>query len=280
MTAAEKRKLVTKKYSTLIGRNFYSQELRDYCFQKYKDGNYYSDCSSSICQSYDQAGFGFGNLNTAGIYNSKKLTTVNVPITDGIPDETCLRIGDMLEFAGNDKSRPLRIGHVEMYCGDGVICGHGSGRPSYKDLEAYCKGRYNSWAPGGWRKGLVCVRRYIQDDALPVEPEAPKRYGWMEESDGRRFYLGNTGEPVRNSWYLDTDGNWYWFDGSGRMVHDTWYQYKEDWYYLGSGGAMVKGLQESGGKWYYLDQEGRMATEPVMLTPDSNGALQYPGLAD
>ena len=42
---------------------------------------------------------------------------------------------------------------------------------------------------------------------------------------------------------------------------------------------MVKGLQTIGGKWYYLDEEGHMATEPVTLTPDQDGALQYPGLA-
>ena len=42
---------------------------------------------------------------------------------------------------------------------------------------------------------------------------------------------------------------------------------------------MCTGLQDVDGKWYYLDQEGRMATDPVTLTPDQDGALQYPGLA-
>ena len=51
------------------------------------------------------------------------------------------------------------------------------------------------------------------------------------------------------------------------------------WYYLGSDGAMVKGLQTIGGKWNYMDTEGRMATKPVVLTPDQNGALKYPGLS-
>ena len=80
-----------------------------------------------------------------------------------------------------------------------------------------------------------------------------------------------------NAWYKD-EGKWYWFDGAGIMVHDTWYRYSGDWYYLGSDGAMVKGLQTVSGKWYYLDKDGRMATEPVVLTPDQDGALQYPGL--
>jgi len=279
MTAELKRQAVCDKYATLIGRNIYSQNLRDYCFKKYSDGNYYSDCSSSICHSYQEAGYGFGNLNTAGIYQSGKLTTVDADIAAGIPDISRLRKGDMLEFAGSDASRPLKIGHVEMYCGNGIICGHGSGRPSYKDLKAYCKSRYDSWASGGWRQGLVCVRRYIQDDVIPV-PEPVKLSGWNQEPDGWRFYLGNTGEPVRDSWYLDSDGKWYWFNAAGVMVTSTWYQYKGEWYYLGADGAMVKGLHTSGGKWYYLDQDGKMATKEVVLTPGDDGALKYPGLTE
>lgn len=282
MTAQERRNAVAAKYATIIGRNIYSQPLRDYCFKKYKDGNYYSDCSSSICYTYKEAGEGFGILNTAGIYQSSKLTTVDVPIINGIPDVSYLRVGDMLEFAGSDSSRPLKIGHVEMIYsieGNGaIICGHGSGRPSYKDMASYCKQRYNSWASGGWRKELVCVRRYIQDDAIPEE--SPKLSGWKQEADGWRFYLGDTGNYVSNAWYQDTDGKWYWFRGDGLMVHDTWYQYKGDWYYLGSDGGMVKGQQTIDGKWYIMDDDGKMITEPITLTPDQDGALQYSGLGE
>lgn len=278
MAVEQKRQAVCDKYATIIGRNIYSQTLRDYCFKKYTDGNYYSDCSSSICDSYKEAGYGFGSLNTAGIYQSSKLSTVDANITAGIPDMSLLRKGDMLEFAGTDSSRPLKIGHVEMYCGNGIICGHGSGRPSYKDMAAYCKSRYASYAPGGWRKGLVCVRRYIQDD-VQTTPDPIKLSGWNAEPDGRRFYLGNSGEPVRNSWYLDSDGKWYWFNAAGVMVTNVWYQYNGDWYYLGADGGMVKGIKEISGKWYYLGQDGKMATKPVTLTPDQDGALQYPGLA-
>ncbi|HBD00443.1 MAG TPA: cell wall-binding protein, partial [Lachnoclostridium sp.] len=121
--------------------------------------------------------------------------------------------------------------------------------------------------------------RYIQDDVIPV-PEPVKLSGWNQEPDGWRFYLGNTGEPVRDSWYLDSDGKWYWFNAAGIKVTSTWYQYKGEWYYLGADGAMVKGLHTSGGKWYYLDKDGKMATEPVILTPGHDGALQYPGLVE
>lgn len=102
--------------------------------------------------------------------------------------------------------------------------------------------------------------------------------GWFHEDGGERFYLGDTGQYVKNDWY-QYDENWYWFNGSGHMVTDTWYRYKGDWYYLGQDGAMVKGLLKDNGKWYYLDENGRMATEPVLLIPDQDGALQWPGLA-
>ena len=103
--------------------------------------------------------------------------------------------------------------------------------------------------------------------------------GWQQEDSGWRFYSRDgSGKHVTNAWYED-NGKWYWFDGAGKMVHDVWYQYKGSWYYLGSDGAMVKGLQTIGGKWYYMDTEGRMATKPVVLTPDQNGALKYPGLS-
>ena len=47
---------------------------------------------------------------------------------------------------------------------------------------------------------------------------------------------------------------------------------------LGADGAMVTGQQTIDGKWYIMDTEGRMITEPVTLTPDQDGALQWPGL--
>lgn len=103
--------------------------------------------------------------------------------------------------------------------------------------------------------------------------------GWQQENGGWRFYLKDgSGKYVSNDWYKDRD-LWYWFDGAGFMVHEVWYQYKGSWYYLGSDGAMLEGIQTINGKWYYLDRTGRMATEPVVLTPDQDGVLHYPGLA-
>ena len=65
------------------------------------------------------------------------------------------------------------------------------------------------------------------------------------------------------------------------MVTNTWYQYKDNWYFLGSDGAMLKGqLLEQTGKWYYLDETGAMASKPITLTPDQDGALQFAGLVE
>ena len=135
--------------------------------------------------------------------------------------------------------------------------------------------------------GKICPNPYVYNHtqhtweafkaALAVAPE--KKSGWLQEDGGWRYYNGDTGLPVRNDW-IQVDGKWYWFDGAGIMVSNTWYQYKGGWYYLGADGAMVKGLQASDGKWYYLDQDGKMATEPMTLTPDKDGALQWPGLAE
>jgi len=133
--------------------------------------------------------------------------------------------------------------------------------------------------------GKICPNPYVYNHtlhtwnafkaALVAVPEKKSR--WIQEGNGWMFYLGDTGLSVRNDWLQD-QGKWYWFDGAGVMVTSTWYQYKGGWYYLGSDGAMVKGIQAFGGKWYYLDDDGKMATEPVTLTPDQDGALQYPGL--
>jgi hypothetical protein len=37
-------------------------------------------------------------------------------------------------------------------------------------------------------------------------------------------------------------------------------------------------LVENSGKIYAVDADGKMITEPVKLTPDQDGVLQWPGL--
>lgn len=101
-------------YFSLLGRNIYSQEWRNYVYTM-RNGKYYSDCSSSGCHTYAKCGVnGVRDYNTAAMYyNGKK---VDVRIVDGqIAEEDLpkIRVGDALLFRGNDPSRPEQIGHVE-----------------------------------------------------------------------------------------------------------------------------------------------------------------------
>lgn len=101
-------------YATILGRNKYSQALREYVYERYRDGNYYSDCSSSGCYTYKHIGVKCPDLNTAGIYESSTFETVPVLIRSGqIANPEVLKVGDALLFAGNDPNRPKQIGHVE-----------------------------------------------------------------------------------------------------------------------------------------------------------------------
>lgn len=174
-TANERRIAVRNQYRKMIGRNHYSQPRRNYAIKPYKDGKYYSDCSSSVSYAYKAAGESFGILNTVGMWVSKKLVDVPVKIVKGqITNPEVLRVGDMLLFAGNDKSRKKYgyVGHVEMVgeiSGTKVwLYGHGSGLAKRHEMVAYCKSRYNTKAstPLG-RRLLIRVVRYIVADGEP-----------------------------------------------------------------------------------------------------------------
>ena len=133
--------------------------------------------------------------------------------------------------------------------------------------------------------GKICPNPYVYNHtqhtweafkaALVLEE---KKSGWVQVADSWLYYNGDTGLPVRNDWVQDGD-KWYWFDAAGIMVVNTWYQYNSAWYYLGSDGAMCQSqLVADSGKIYAVDAAGKMVTEPVTITPDQDGALQYPGL--
>ena len=173
-SANEKRIAVREKYRSILGRNLYSQARRAYCFKKYSDGKYYSDCSSSIMESYKAAGYPISNscLNTVGMYQAKALKKVDVAIKNGVvQDVGALRVGDMLLFAGSDSSRAYAdcVGHVEMVGeisgGKVYLYGHGSGTPRRTEMNAYCRNRYASKTGTKiGNRGLLKVVRFIQDD--------------------------------------------------------------------------------------------------------------------
>ena len=135
--------------------------------------------------------------------------------------------------------------------------------------------------------GKICPNPYVYnhtkhtwEDFKAALVTKEKKSGWKEEDGGWRFYNGDSGECIRNDWHHDKEKDlWYWFNGAGMMITNTWYKYKQAWYYLNADGSMCKSqLVENSGKIYAVDAEGRVITEPVKLTPDQDGALQYPGL--
>ncbi|MGL6220376.1 MAG: hypothetical protein ACRC36_20185 [Lacrimispora sphenoides] len=86
----------------------------------------------------------------------------------------------MLEFAGSDASRPHKIGHVEMYYGNGIICGHGIPEPVI----------LSGWnqEPDGWRF-------YLGNTGEPI------RDTWYLDSDGKWYWFNAAGIMVTNTWY-------------------------------------------------------------------------------
>ncbi|MBQ6595320.1 MAG: peptidoglycan-binding protein [Clostridia bacterium] len=175
MSAESTRLAIRNKYREIIGRNNYNDSSRrTYCYKKYSDGKYYSDCSSSVSCTYQEVGVGFGIMRTTGMWESTKFEDVPVVIKDGvIQNPGVLRIGDMLLFAGTHSSRKAwgYVGHVEMVgeiSGSTVtLYGHGSAHPKKREMNAYCRTRYKtktSKTPVG-NCGLLRVRRYIRDDA-------------------------------------------------------------------------------------------------------------------
>ena len=182
MTAAEKRAKVIAQAKPCIGRNLYSQDAarRECVFTKYKDGKYYSDCSSFVRWLYRKAGL-YSNIggNTVGIMGSKLGVEIDCKIKEWRTRRiSALRVGDLLLFRGNNASRAgaRYVGHVEMvYAIKGntvTLIGHGSGNPKTRNMKTYCRTRWLTLVANTKIKnrGLICVKRFIADDTSFLSP--------------------------------------------------------------------------------------------------------------
>ncbi len=213
MNSEQLRHSVISKYKLLLNRNKYNQNLRDYCFVKYKDHQYYSDCSSSISYAYKEAGISFGILNTVGMYQSNKFTTVDIKISNGqitTKDISKLRIGDMLLYAGIDPNRAYAnyVGHVEMVYSVSnnrvVLCGHPSGTPRLIDLTEYNTHMFNSRTNKTklGSRTLLCVKRFIQDEDNHITDNFDNLY-WTIKLQAVLNYLHKDDKSFAR---LDIDG--------------------------------------------------------------------------
>lgn len=205
MTVKETSQSIVTNYKKLLGRNYYSQLLRDYVDKKYKDNKYYSDCSSSVAWAFKTAGIpitynGSKLPNTVGMYSSKDMVDVTeVVIKNGvIQNPEVLHECDILLFAGSDSSRSYAgyVGHVEMVAAVSsggkkvTIYGHGSNRPRSTEMNAYCKSRYQQKTSTKLgHKGLIKVRRH----RLLMDGNAPTTY----KLGDRTLKDGSVGEDVR-----------------------------------------------------------------------------------
>lgn len=165
---AQQRQAVVNAIKSREGKNKYTQSA-----DRTKVGSGYGDCSSTTQWAY-KTGIGLDiGVNTEAQINSKAGKDVNLTIKNGIPDESKMLPGDCLYFRGNDRSRTRGVGHVEMYIGNGQIMGHGSGvGPTRKNMSSYCASRQAQKGNNG-NKGLICVRRFIDDTVKDSNPTTP-----------------------------------------------------------------------------------------------------------
>lgn len=213
MTLYQKQQAVLAQWKIILGRNYYSQARRYYCFKKYSNGLYYSDCSSAVSYCFAQAGFPISHPdkipNTVGLYNSKDFVDVPVIIKNGqIQNPEILQPVDILLFAGTDASRASAgyVGHVEHVAAVNgkkfTLYGHGSGRPRSIDGATYCKSRYNSKTNKTklGHKGLIRVRRhkdFITDDAeIPTTGSSIRKVKIVNGNANIRNAAGTHGDII------------------------------------------------------------------------------------
>lgn len=151
MTANEKRALAVEYMTSRKGLNSYTQgSNRKYFFGKpdntpgNKTQKGYSDCSSAVRTAIKAAaGIDIGSNTSAQINNRAKGLIVD-ETSGNQPNEKNLKPGDCLYFKGN-QSHPMSVGHVEMYLGNGMLAGHGSGTgPKIRSMKDYCDSRKGS----------------------------------------------------------------------------------------------------------------------------------------
>lgn len=160
MSYNEQRAALVAAVESREGKNQYTTGNRR---DQVADG--WSDCSSLVRWAHEEALGVYIGDNTEAQINSEKLTTVDMAVSAGVPDEAALLPGDLLFFRGRDTGRKASqyVGHVEMYVGNGQISGHGSGvGPTRKNMADYCRQRQASSSPvPEGNRGLICIRRAV-----------------------------------------------------------------------------------------------------------------------
>jgi len=226
-------------YGSILGRNVYSQNLRQFCYTPYR-GRYYSDCSSSGCATYQRCGCEVPLLNTAAMLHSDLFEDVDCEIVNGhIQHPERLKVGDALLYAGNINRPSLSyVGHVEYIYDVPILRGSGW-----------------SHEGGDWQ--------YLEDGE-PVRDE------WRY-IDGRWYVFDAAGRMIHDSWHLDS-GVYYYVGSDGGMLSGQWLDYRGDWYYLDADGRMVTDAYvHSSRGWCYINEYGQWDDKYIRDVPKGPG---------
>lgn len=205
MTAQEKRNQLVNSALTRKQKNQYSQDVNKRTLIE----KGYGDCSGTTWYWYKKLFNMNIGANTEAQINSKLGKRVALTITNGIPDESKMRKGDLMYFRGTNNARTEGVGHVEMYIGNGQCFGHGSGLGgTVKNMRDYCRKRYSQKSTAKLKnKGLICVIRFIHDD---IKTEVPRDLKTVNDIVWELEYRGIlTNKPL---WLkkLDEDENAYY----------------------------------------------------------------------
>ncbi len=144
----KKRNQVVQFVLSREGKNEYTQDEEN----RYRVDSGFSDCSSLVQWAYRKIGMEIGEDTGEQIKHG-----VWIMRGTQCPIERWMLPGDLLFFATDyDNGRMERVGHVEMYVGNGEISGHGeSCGPVRKSMQEYCRKRNEAG------KGFIGVKRYI-----------------------------------------------------------------------------------------------------------------------
>lgn len=158
-TAADAREALVNWMLCIVERNTYTQSGDRSRVMEGVDGHGYGDCSSTCCKIYETAlGKVIGSY-TGDMIGAGKVVDGPNSTMGTYPDESKMLPGDLVFFYSSGASG--QDGHVEMYIGNGQLCGHGGSHdpgPRIHGIQSYIDGRVAS-GHGTW----IQVVRYVND---------------------------------------------------------------------------------------------------------------------
>ena len=182
-SAADAREALVNWMLCIVERNTYTQSGDRSRVMEGVDGHGYGDCSSTCCAIYKTAlgmtiGSYTGDMIGAGQVVDGPNTTMGT-----YPSESKMLPGDLVFFYAHGSSG--EDGHVEMYIGNGMLCGHGGSNdpgPRIHAINTYTDGRVAS-GHGTW----IQVVRYVQDGQTytVTEPDKSKMKVQNTFTDGK-----------------------------------------------------------------------------------------------